>query len=40
VSAILIVITMIVGAFAWESARLWWLQNAWRRRWRDKDEEQ
>jgi hypothetical protein len=31
--------TFIVGVFVFEMGRMWWRQNAWRRRWRDRDDE-
>jgi hypothetical protein len=27
--------TFIVGVFIWEFVRMWWVQTAWRRRWRN-----
>ncbi len=31
--------TLIVGIFVFQMVSLWWRQNAWRRRWRNPDEE-
>ena len=28
---------LIVGIFAFQMLSLWWRQNAWRRRWRNRD---
>jgi len=34
--AALIIGTFLVGLFAFEIIRMWWRQNAWRRRWRNR----
>jgi hypothetical protein len=39
VFAALVIGTFIIGVFVVEFVRLWWRQNAWRRHWRDRDEE-
>jgi hypothetical protein len=36
-SAAIIIIAFIIGVFAWELGRMWWQQNAWKRRWRNRD---
>lgn len=36
--AALVIGTFLVALFAFEIGRMWWRQNAWRRRWRDQDE--
>jgi hypothetical protein len=35
--AALIIGAFILGIFIYEVGRTWWLQNAWKRRWRDRD---
>jgi hypothetical protein len=35
--AALIIGAFILGVIGFEVARTWWRQNAWRRRWRDRD---
>jgi hypothetical protein len=36
---LLFVFLIIIGVFAWEMGRLWWHQNAWRRQWRNRRQE-
>ena len=36
--AAIVIVVFILGLFAFELGRMWWVQNAWRRRWRDNDE--
>jgi hypothetical protein len=35
--AAVIVGAFIVAVFTFEIGRMWWRQNAWRRRWRNKE---
>jgi hypothetical protein len=35
--AALIIGAFILGVIAFDLVRTWWRQNAWRRRWRDRD---
>jgi hypothetical protein len=37
VFAAVIIGGFIVGVFVFEMGRSWWHQNAWRRRWRNRD---
>ena len=30
---------LIVGIFVYEMTSFWWRQNAWRRRWKDREED-
>jgi hypothetical protein len=39
VFAAIVISTFIVGVFVVEFTRMWWHQNAWRRRWRDRRED-
>jgi hypothetical protein len=39
VSTYVVIGAFIVGVFVFEMGRSWWHQNAWRRRWRDRDRE-
>jgi len=31
---------LIVGIFVFEMASMWWRQNAWRRRWHDRKDDE
>ena len=35
-----VILAFIAAVFTFEMGRSWWNQNAWRRRWRDRDEEE
>jgi len=35
--AALLIGSFLVVLFAFELGRMWWRQNAWRRRWRNRD---
>jgi hypothetical protein len=35
VSALIFVVLLIVGIFAFDVLHRWWKQNEWKRRWRD-----
>jgi len=39
VFAAIVIGTFIIGVFVWEFGRMWWIQNAWRRRWRNPDKD-
>jgi hypothetical protein len=39
VSATLFIILLIGGIFAFDFIARWWRENAWRRRWRQRDED-
>jgi hypothetical protein len=36
--AALVIALFILGVIGFELGRQWWRENAWRRRWRDKDQ--
>jgi len=39
VLSILIIVVFIVAIFAFDIGRRWWRENEWKRRWRQKDDE-
>jgi hypothetical protein len=34
VAAIVFIIVLVVGVFAFDIGRRWWVENEWRRRWK------
>jgi hypothetical protein len=39
VESIVFIVVLLAGIFAFDVGKRWWRQNAWRRRWRDRNEE-
>ena len=38
--SVLFIILLIVGIFAFDIGARWWRENEWRRRWRQRDDEE
>ena len=34
--AVVLIASFLIALFAFEIGRMWWRQNAWRRRWRNR----
>jgi hypothetical protein len=35
----LVIAIIVIGVFAFELGRQWWRENEWRRRWRNRDDD-
>jgi hypothetical protein len=40
VPAIVFIVLLVIGVFAFDLGKRWWQENEWRRRWRRKDDDE